>query len=174
MVKKRPNLSSNTVWTNICIPVACVLPVCWPCPVVYRGWCPPWRCMCPGGVQGGCVSRGCVSRSGCVQEVYLSMQWGRHPPMNRMTDRCKNITLPQISFAGGNNDPLVDSPCFKVSKFLYSEVQVEEVPCTGGQGPVYREKATPPKIGEGSSFTGTKLLPLNSQRQRPLPLHYSP
>ena len=25
------------------------------------------------------------------------------PPVNRMTDRCKNITLPQTSFAGGNN-----------------------------------------------------------------------
>ena len=24
------------------------------------------------------------------------------PPMNRMTDRCKNIALPQTSFAGGN------------------------------------------------------------------------
>ena len=24
------------------------------------------------------------------------------PPVNRMTDRCKNITLPQISFMGGN------------------------------------------------------------------------
>ena len=32
------------------------------------------------------------------------MRWGRHPPpVNRMTDRCKNITLPQTSFAGGNN-----------------------------------------------------------------------
>ena len=37
-------------------------------------------------------------------------------PLNRMTDRCKNITLPQTSFAGGNknafqydvNRPLVD------------------------------------------------------------------
>ena len=35
--------------------------------------------------------------------------WTRHPPgpgippVNRMTDRCKNITLPQTSFAGGNN-----------------------------------------------------------------------
>ena len=27
---------------------------------------------------------------------------GSHPP-NRMTNRCKNITLPQTSFAGGNN-----------------------------------------------------------------------
>ena len=25
------------------------------------------------------------------------------PPVNRMTNRCKNITLPQTSFAGGNN-----------------------------------------------------------------------
>ena len=28
---------------------------------------------------------------------------GKSPfPVNRMTDRCKNITLPQTSFAGGN------------------------------------------------------------------------
>ena len=28
--------------------------------------------------------------------------WMQTPPVNRMTDRCKNITLPQTSFAGGN------------------------------------------------------------------------
>ena len=28
------------------------------------------------------------------------------PPVNRMTDTCKNITLPQTSFAGGNNKRL--------------------------------------------------------------------
>ena len=27
----------------------------------------------------------------------------RHPPVNRITDACKNITVPQTSFAGGNN-----------------------------------------------------------------------
>ena len=26
------------------------------------------------------------------------------PPVNRMTDRCKNITLPQTLFAGDKND----------------------------------------------------------------------
>ena len=31
---------------------------------------------------------------------HLSMQWGRHPPVNRFTDRCKNITLSQTLFAG--------------------------------------------------------------------------
>ena len=25
--------------------------------------------------------------------------WEANPPVNRMTDRCKNITLPQTSFA---------------------------------------------------------------------------
>ena len=30
----------------------------------------------------------------------------RPPPVNRMTNRCKNITLPQTSFAGGNNNNL--------------------------------------------------------------------
>ena len=30
--------------------------------------------------------------------------WDTHsPPVNRMTDRCKIITLPQTSFAGGKN-----------------------------------------------------------------------
>ena len=34
--------------------------------------------------------------------------------MNRMTDRCKNITLPQTSFAGGKN-MLVDARYFSES-----------------------------------------------------------
>ena len=34
-----------------------------------------------------------------VPGVYLP----RYPPPNRMTNRYKNITLPQTSFAGGNN-----------------------------------------------------------------------
>ena len=28
---------------------------------------------------------------------------GSTPPVNRMTNRCKNITLPQTSFTGGKN-----------------------------------------------------------------------
>ena len=46
-----------------------------------RGW-----CMVPGG-------RGVVCQHALRQT----------PPVNRMTNRCKNITLPQTSFAGGNN-----------------------------------------------------------------------
>ena len=42
------------------------------------------------------------------------------PPVNRMSDRCKNITLPQTSFAGGNNVSSMNAlPCqvyFKKTK----------------------------------------------------------
>ena len=31
--------------------------------------------------------------------MYPSMQSGRYQPVNTFTDRCKNITLPQTSFA---------------------------------------------------------------------------
>ena len=41
----------------------------------------------------GCVSPG-VSTQGCV--------WQTPPPVDRMTDTCKNITFPQTSFAGGS------------------------------------------------------------------------
>ena len=51
--------------------------------------------VCPErGVCLGVSSRGCLPIGGCV---YSSMHWGRHPPpVDRMTDRCKNITFPQL------------------------------------------------------------------------------
>ena len=33
------------------------------------------------------------------------------PPVNRMTHRCKNITLPQTSFAGGKNKDKLQTGC---------------------------------------------------------------
>ena len=67
--------------------------------VCSRGVSAPW------GVWGGVCSGGvCLwSRGGLLLGVYPCMHWGRPPPVNRMTDRCKNITLPQTSFAGGKN-----------------------------------------------------------------------
>ena len=53
-------------------------------------------------------------RTACSLTVSTSMlcSWGggipacteAEPPVNRMTNRCKNITLPQTSFAGGEYD----------------------------------------------------------------------
>ena len=61
--------------------------------------------LCPGG--GGSLSRGwggvsrgvSVERGVSVQGVSVQGE----PPVNRMTHVSKNITLPQTSFAGGQN-----------------------------------------------------------------------
>ena len=64
--------------------------------VYLRGGCTcPRGCTCQGGVPaqgGGVPAQGCVPAGGVPAQVL--------PPVNRMTDRCKNITLPQTSFAG--------------------------------------------------------------------------
>ena len=48
------------------------------------------------GGEGASASWG----GGCIWGVGVG-GWADTPPMNRMTDRCKNITLPQTPFAGG-------------------------------------------------------------------------
>ena len=61
----------------------------------------------PGGVPG--LVGGVPGPGGCTwsQWVYLVPGGVRYPPpVNRMTNRCKNITLPQTSFAGGNKPKL--------------------------------------------------------------------
>ena len=64
-------------------------------------------CTTPGGVPakgGGVPAKG---------EGYLP----RHSPhVNRMTDRCKNITLPQTSFAGGKYE------CFSTTVFNFYDI----------------------------------------------------
>ena len=66
--------------------------------VCIQGGLHPGRGSCIQGV--GSASRG-VYQGGlhlgiCIQGVCL-------PPVNRMTHGCKNITLPQTSYAGGKN-----------------------------------------------------------------------
>ena len=81
----------------------------------------PRGCTCPGGgtcrgrryLSGGCTCRGNWYLSGgcTLPRGYVPLVLGCRqgylprypPPVNRMTDRCKNITLPQASFAGGKN-----------------------------------------------------------------------
>ena len=60
----------------------------------------PWGCMPgPGGCLPGPGLGGCPPGLGGIPACTEA-----DPPVNRMTDRCKNITLPQTSFAGGNNN----------------------------------------------------------------------
>ena len=70
------------------IPVGCVPPACEP----YVGVVPSLRGVPPIAVchllgDGGAIPRW------APQEVT---SWNPPPPVNRITDRCKNITLPQL------------------------------------------------------------------------------
>ena len=74
------------------------------------GGVPAWGVYMPRGVY---LPRGVPTQGVCLPGgvpawgLYLPRGRGYlsrySPPVNRMTDRCKNITLPQTSFAGGNN-----------------------------------------------------------------------
>ena len=69
-----------------CIPVGCVPPARRPhpgmqCLEAYL----PRGCTCPGVPAGGFTCRGCTCHRGVPAQVL--------PPVNRMTDRCKNITF---------------------------------------------------------------------------------
>ena len=58
-----------------------------------------WGCF---GLEGGClVWGGCLAWGGGGGGIPACTE--AEPPVNRMTNRCKNITLPQTSFAGGSN-----------------------------------------------------------------------
>ena len=46
--------------------------------------------------RGACMAGGCACVAGVVRGTHAPS------PVDRMTDACKNITLPQTSFAGGN------------------------------------------------------------------------
>ena len=67
------------------------------------------QCVCPGGAWGQCVCPGgvclgrCVSARECLPRrclpgwVYTPQTQGQTPlPVNRITDRCRNITFPQL------------------------------------------------------------------------------
>ena len=59
--------------------------------------------MVGGGVRGG------GAWQGGMRDRWVCVVGGMHgthaapTPVDRMTDACKNITLPQTSFAGGKN-----------------------------------------------------------------------
>ena len=80
-----------------CLLRGCLLRGCLPRGVSAGGCLPGVSAqggVCPGVVcLGGCLLRGVSAPGGvCWGCVYLL----RVPPVNRMTDRCKNITLPQL------------------------------------------------------------------------------
>ena len=55
------------------------------------------------GGEGLCIPGGGLHPGGGCILVGVGGQTPPFPPVNRMTEGCKNITLPQTSFAGGKN-----------------------------------------------------------------------
>ena len=60
-----------------------------------RAWLPGGACVAAGGGVRGCWGGHAWLPGGC--HVTRTP-----PPVNRITDRCKNITFAQTTFAGGN------------------------------------------------------------------------
>ena len=76
------------------------------------------RGMCGRGCawQGACMMRGVHGRLHPCQGVCVAgacmaggCAWHADLPINRMTDTCRNITLPQTSFAGGNTNAISEN-----------------------------------------------------------------
>ena len=84
-----------------CLPGGCLLGgvclprggVMWPIPSCI--WCYLYAASTPTECRHLCSSLYSVTQVHAGIPTHL-------PPVNRMTNRCKNITLPQTSFAGGN------------------------------------------------------------------------
>ena len=71
------------------------LTVCWS---LLRGGCLLPGGSAPGGsAPGGCLLGGCMTRGVCSRGKSSASDTPPPPPVNRMTDRCKNITLATTS-----------------------------------------------------------------------------
>ena len=84
-------MSTRIFFKQDCIPVGCV-----PSAAVAVSC---------GGLPGRCLPRGVSAQEGCLP-------WGGvcQTPLNRITDRCKNITLPQLRADGNKLSSLGRSP----------------------------------------------------------------
>ena len=95
-------LGRVSAWSGGCLPGRGGVCLVWRVSDWSGGWCLPG----PGGVAawfggaGVCLVRGvCLSR-GCLPGPGVSA-WSLgdvHPPVNRITDRSKNITFPLLRF----------------------------------------------------------------------------
>ena len=74
----------------VTLTVSCNIPVGGVCPGVSARGCPGCVCVCV-----------CVSQGGWLGGVCIRACNGANTQTEWLTDRCKNITLPQTSFAGG-------------------------------------------------------------------------
>ena len=93
-----------------CIPPCHAIhpPPCTPPPCTPGHTCPPGMHTAPWATHAPLATHTCPAMHAPQGHSQQTCPPAMHapPPVNRMTNRCKNITLPQTSFAGGKNDKL--------------------------------------------------------------------
>ena len=95
------------------------------------GSAPGWVCLLWGVCSWGCVPAS--GHGGCIPACN-----GADPPVNRMTDRCKNTTLPQTSFAGGNEAIPGKSIYYELKTFLTPKEQSALLLCRSQKAQISR------------------------------------
>ena len=70
---------------------------------LHQQECIPVGCVPPARYRMARVSLTETPPGQSRDPLWTEIPLDRDPPVNRMTNRCKNITLPQTSFAGGSN-----------------------------------------------------------------------
>ena len=91
--------SPRTPLCHTCPPLPCIYP--WPCmPLAMHapGHACPRPCTSPGHARSPTMH---APGHACPRPCTLPSHACSPPPLNRMTDACENITLPQTLFAGG-------------------------------------------------------------------------
>ena len=104
-LEQENNQACNFICTQECIPVGCVPPAA----VAVRGGlhqAPPREYTAyPPCCKASWDSTPPAARhAGIPPAMHAGIPAPSPPPVNRMTNRCKNITLPQTSFAGGKDE----------------------------------------------------------------------
>ena len=101
-----PHTTTHAPWQP-CMPPsnhACPQQPCIPPATVHapsgNHTCPPQPCMPPG--KHACTPGNHACPPATTHTSPPATTHAPPPPVNRMTNRCKNITLPQTSFGGGN------------------------------------------------------------------------
>ena len=91
----------NYSFIQECIPVGCLPPACCPGGCLVLG-----GCLLPREGEEGCLVWGGVCSQGgdWSGDGIPACTEADSPPVNRITDTCKNITLPQLSLRAVIND----------------------------------------------------------------------
>ena len=109
LLEQENNQACNFICTQECIPVGCVPPAAVPSGGVSTRHPPGSTPHIPPAARHAGIPPAMHAEIAppCCKACWdttCNACWDTTPSLNRMTNRCKNITLPQTSFAGGKDE----------------------------------------------------------------------